>query len=225
MRKKILATILVAGLLAAQTLTAFANPSDQTGVTADTGHKISSTFDSNLDAEVLNSINTFNSSSTKSLKDLTGLSAADGLTALTNVFDCTENNCGETGSHTVTFNVPALTASMTNVTIFHYNGSAWEVIPTSVSGKSVTGTFSSLSPVVIGAKVAATPAQKPSSGSHRTYPDEDTNNGGGAATPAADATGAAVSPKTGVTSTWGVWAVAGLAFAGAACVVVRRKRA
>ena len=199
MRKKILATILVVGLLAAQTLTAFANPSDQTGVTADMGHKISSTFDSNLGAEVLNSINTFNSSSTKSLKDLTGLSAADGLTALTNVFDCTENSCGETGSHTVTFNVPALTASMTNVTIFHYNGSAWEVIPTSVSGKSVTGTFSSLSPVVIGAKVAATPA--------------------------ADATGAAVSPKTGVTSTWGVWAVAGLAFAGAACVVARRKRA
>ena len=101
----------------------------------------------------------------------------------------------------MTFTVPNLNANCTSVSVLHYVNGAWEVVKSqaNIGAKTVTAYFTSFSPVVIVAKVAATPA--------------------------ANATGAAVSPKTGVTSTWGVWAVAGLAFAGAACVVARRKRA
>lgn len=47
---------------------------------------------------------------------------------------------------TLTFQVKGVTAA-TKGTILHYNGSAWEVIDTTMGEGTMTGTFSSLSPV------------------------------------------------------------------------------
>ena len=223
MRKKILATILVAGLLAAQTLTAFAAGSKTTdGVSVSDGYVVSDA--PSYDGQEQN-LSTLVAGSGSAVEDL-----VKGKTALSKVFDVSAIT-GTAAPYTITFTKDTIKAGVSDVAVLHYNGSAsaWEDVTVAgsvdLTAHQVKGYFTSLSPVIIIGKVAATPAQKPSSGSHRTYPDEDTNNGGGAAAPAADATGAAVSPKTGVTSTWGVWAVAGLAFAVAACVVARRKRA
>ena len=46
----------------------------------------------------------------------------------------------------ITFNVKGVTASSKGV-ILHYNGSAWEKIPTTFGEGTMTGTFTSLSPV------------------------------------------------------------------------------
>ena len=197
MRKKILATILVAGLLAAQTLTAFAQGSDSTGTKTDEGYVI--TEDSVFSDDAEKDINVLVKDAPQAVKD-----AVKDTTALTDIFDLDklpDTQPNSNGEYVVTFTVPNLNANCTSVSVLHYVNGAWEVVKSqaNIGAKTVTAYFTSFSPVVIVAKLAATPA--------------------------ANATGAAVSPKTGVTSTWGVWAVAGLAFAGAACVVARRKRA
>ena len=47
---------------------------------------------------------------------------------------------------TITFTMKGVTAD-SKVQILHYNGTAWEKIPTTVGDGTVTGTFNSLSPV------------------------------------------------------------------------------
>lgn len=69
----------------------------------------------------------------------------------------------------ITFSVPGVTAG-SNVAVLHYNGSAWEVVPSSAGNGSVTGTFESLSPVAIVADTAeaGTGAASPKTGEPAT---------------------------------------------------------
>lgn len=69
----------------------------------------------------------------------------------------------------ITFSVPGVTAD-SNVAVLHYNGSAWEVVPSSAGNGSVTGTFESLSPVAIVADTAeaGTGAASPKTGEPAT---------------------------------------------------------
>lgn len=55
---------------------------------------------------------------------------------------------------TLTFQVPGVTAD-SNVAVLHYNGTAWEVVPSQAGDGTVTATFESLSPVAIVTDAAA----------------------------------------------------------------------
>lgn len=195
MKKKILATILVVGLLAAQTLTAFAAGSKITGaVSASEGYTVSDlpSYDGkeqNLEALVAGSGSTVEN-------------LAKDYKALSKVFDV-KAQANATAPYTITFTKDTIKAGVSDVRVLHYTGSVWEDVTVDgsadLNAHTVTGRFTSLSPVIIIAKVAATTT---------------------------DATGVATSPKTGVESTWGIWAVAGLVLAGAAVVTAKKgKRA
>lgn len=110
MRKKILATLMIVGLLAAQTLTVCAAGSAVTGVTVSSGYTVA------IDAK---------NGEEKNLTEMVKNSpeevkkAVEGKTALTPVMDVKAGTAEKdaNGKYVVTFNVQNLTSSVKNVTV------------------------------------------------------------------------------------------------------------
>ena len=104
---------------------------------------------------------------------------------------------------------------MKNVQIYHMKldkegiSLGWEKIPTKVNwdAKTVTGTFTSLSPVVIVAEKASS-----------------SNNNSDSSSSSSSSDGTATSPKTGVASDWVLWVGAAVVL-GAASVALKKKEA
>lgn len=134
----------------------------------------------------------------------------EGKSMVTQFFDLIPINGGvktEDGKYIATISVPSLTEAMTNVKILHFSTErlVWEIIdPTDVNytNKQITAEFQDLSPVAVIADV-----------------DESKAAG-------TDTTGTGVAPKTGVDSTWGVYAAGAVVLLGAAgaMFVIGRKR-
>ena len=135
----------------------------------------------------------------------------EGKSMVTQFFDLTPINDEaktEDGKYIVTISVPSLTEAMTNVKILHFSTErlVWEIIdPTEVNytNKQITAEFQDLSPVAVIADI-----------------DESKAAG-------SDAAGTGIAPKTGVDSTWGVYAAGAVVLLGAAgaMFVIGRKRA
>ena len=135
----------------------------------------------------------------------------EGKSMVTQFFDLIPINGGvqtEDGKYIATISVPSLTEAMTNVKILHFSTErlVWEIIePTDVNytNKQITAEFQDLSPVTVIADV-----------------DESKAAG-------TDTTGTGIAPKTGVDSTWGVYAAGAVVLLGAAGVAsaIGRKRA
>ena len=135
----------------------------------------------------------------------------EGKSMVTQFFDLIPINGGvktEDGKYISTISVPSLTEAMTNVKILHFSTErlVWEIIdPTDVNytNKQITAEFQDLSPVAVIADI-----------------DESKAAG-------TDTTGTGVAPKTGVDSTWGVYAAGAVVLLGAAgaMFVIGRKRA
>ncbi len=135
----------------------------------------------------------------------------EGKSMVTQFFDLVPINGGvqtEDGKYIATISVPSLTEAMTNVKLLHFSTErlVWEIIdPTDVNytNKQITAEFQDLSPVTVIADV-----------------DESAAAG-------TDTTGTGIAPKTGVESTWGVYAAGAVVLLGAAgaAFVIGRKRA
>ena len=135
----------------------------------------------------------------------------EGKSMVTQFFDLIPINGGvqtEDGKYIATISVPSLTEAMTNVKILHFSTErlVWEIIePTDVNytNKQITAEFQDLSPVAVIADI-----------------DESKAAG-------TDTTGTGIAPKTGVDSTWGVYAAGAVVLLGAAgaMFVIGRKRA
>ena len=135
----------------------------------------------------------------------------EGKSMVTQFFDLIPINGGvqtEDGKYIATISVPSLTEAMTNVKILHFSTErlVWEIIePNDVNytNKQITAEFQDLSPVAVIADI-----------------DESKAAG-------TDTTGTGVAPKTGVDSTWGVYAAGAVVLLGAAgaMIVIGRKRA
>ena len=135
----------------------------------------------------------------------------EGKSMVTQFFDLIPINGGvqtEDGKYIATISVPSLTEAMTNVKILHFSTErlVWEIIePNDVNytNKQITAEFQDLSPVAVIADI-----------------DESKAAG-------TDTTGTGVAPKTGVGSTWGVYAAGAVVLLGAAgaMFVIGRKRA
>lgn len=125
---------------------------------------------------------------------------------ITKFFDVEPINGGlksEDGKYIVTFHIPNLTEALQDVKVLHYSTerSVWEVInPENVdyAKKEITAKFEDLSPVAIIGK----------------------NTGAGSSTGFTEGT----SPKTGVSSDWGIYVGASILLLGAAVVVLGRNR-
>lgn len=135
----------------------------------------------------------------------------EGKSMVTQFFDLIPINGGvqtEDGKYIATISVPSLTEAMTNVKILHFSTErlVWEIIePNDVNytNKQITAEFQDLSPVAVIADI-----------------DESKAAG-------TDTTGTGIAPKTGVDSTWGVYAAGAVVLLGAAGVAfaIGRKRA
>ena len=127
----------------------------------------------------------------------------EGKSMVTQFFDLIPINGGvqtEDGKYIATISVPSLTEAMTNVKILHFSTErlVWEIIePNDVNytNKQITAEFQDLSPVAVIADV-----------------DESKAAG-------TDTTGTGVAPKTGVDSTWGVYAAGAVVLLGAAAAM------
>lgn len=67
------------------------------------------------------------------------------------IFDVTLANADQVFANGGNVKIPFTVAGIAGkqVMVLHYNGTAWEVVPSTVSGNVVTATFTSLSPVAI----------------------------------------------------------------------------
>lgn len=132
----------------------------------------------------------------------------EGKSLITKFFDLEPINGGirtEDGKYKVTLSVPALTEALTNVRLLHYSTerNLWEIVtPTDVNykNKQITAEFIDLSPVAVIADV-----------------DESRTEGN-------DTTGSGTSPKTGVSSDWGMYMGAAVLLFGTAIVVMRKTK-
>ncbi len=132
----------------------------------------------------------------------------EGKSLITKFFDLEPINGGirtEDGKYKVTLSVPALTETLTNVRLLHYSTerNLWEIVtPTDVNykNKQITAEFIDLSPVAVIADV-----------------DESRTEGN-------DTTGSGTSPKTGVSSDWGMYMGAAVLLLGTAVVVMRKTK-
>lgn len=135
----------------------------------------------------------------------------EGKNMVTQFFDLIPINGGvktDDGKYIATISVPSLTEAMTNVKLLHFSTERllWEIIePNDVNytNKQITAEFEDLSPVAVIADI-----------------DESKAAG-------TDTTGTGIAPKTGVGSTWGVYAAGAVVLLGVAgaAFVMGRKRA
>lgn len=142
--KKMTALVLAVVCAMALGMTAFAAGSPSAG---SVGSSAASATDKNGDAVEV----TFGSSSVAApsgadLQKLLGDAFVEGM-AVRNVMDVSVPD-GTAFPVTITFNVSGVTAD-SHVAVLHYNGSAWEVVPSKAGNGTVTATFTSLSPVAI----------------------------------------------------------------------------
>ncbi len=148
MKSRIMKTIgLVAAMVACVGMTVFAapSPSASTVVTGATA-KNAKVVMKEVPAKYANAV--------KEVKSEAGLKKAlgDDFSANMTVADVVEVSAESTngGSVTfpidITFNVKGVTTS-TKGQLLHWNGSEWEKIPTKMGNGTMTGTFTSLSPV------------------------------------------------------------------------------
>ena len=222
MKKRLLGTILAAALIVTQAVGVFAAGSRTTQVTlvGDTAGKYQVTDEveepfSYLQEpapEVLEKILAVNegTATLQSIADLAPDLAGEleGKSLITKFFDLIPINGGiltADGKYIVTLSVPELTEALTNVKLLHYSTerSLWEIVtPTDVNyqNKQITAEFIDLSPVAIIADV-----------------DESKAAGSDSAT-------AGTSPKTGVSSDWGLYMGAAVILMGGAVVAVGRGR-
>lgn len=131
------------------------------------------------------------------LQELLGDSFVEGM----EVLDAQEVTVpeGTVFPATLTFVVPGVTTS-TKVAVLHYNGSAWEVVPSTAGNGTIEATFESLSPVAF-------------------VVDKNTTSSASATT------GSATSPKTGESAVVMGFALVALLAAGGAWALTTKKRA
>lgn len=229
MKKRILGTLLAAALVVTQAVSVFAAGSKTTQATpsGDSAGKyemIEGTEENFKEVaekapEVVEKIKAINEG-TATLESITELIAeqspeqAEQLkeelkdkALVTKFFDVKPIDGGvktEDGKYIVTFQVPNLTEALQDVKVLHYSTerAVWEVInPDNVdyAKKEITAKFEDLSPVAIIGK----------------------NTGVGSS---ATDSSAGTSPKTGVSSDWGIYVGASVLLLGAAVVVLERNR-
>lgn len=167
MKKRILAGIMMAAMVVASVMSVSAAGSKTGEVAVSQDNKAGYTVEADadtfkdLDAEAQTAIKDLNDGK---ISDSIVADIADIKTTLSGkklvcpVFDLeavgTHPNC--TKGHTVKLNVPALkNCDPKSVVVLHYSETdgKWEVVESSVSGTTVTATFTNLSPVAIYAKV------------------------------------------------------------------------
>lgn len=132
----------------------------------------------------------------------------EGKSMATPFFDLTEINGGvkdADGNYVVTLSIPTLTEAMTNVKVLHYSTvrNVWEIItPSNVdyTNKSLTAAFQDLSPVAVIGDVDESKVN-----------DTDTNAVG-------------TSPKTGVASSWMMFAGVAVVLLAVGTVLVKGKK-
>lgn len=234
MKKKLLATVLMVGLLAAQTLSVSAAPSKTTEVASKTeGIVVSADGAANVsDASVKSAIEKFNDGSKKSLGDLLSAGASeqvkkdiDGKKALTSVIDVSATTATKDadGKYVVTLSVPALNDGLEHVKVLHYvEGKGWEILtPSNVNtgDKTITVKFASLSPVLVVADVKSGSSDNGSSSSGSSSSSSSSSDSS-----SSSSTGA-TSPKTGETADYMVWFAAAAVLGVAAVVAKKQKRA
>lgn len=164
-RKFVAATVAVL-TVCAMSVTAFAQGSVQSngvvsvadgiGIDAN-GNKVPVTMAS-IPAEYADAVNTIKT--TEGLKAVMGDAYVEGMEVV-DVADVTVPE-GTPMPVTITFTVPGVGVN-TKVAVLHYNGSAWEVVPSKAGEGTITATFTSLSPVAfVVDKNTATGEVKPS---------------------------------------------------------------
>lgn len=100
------------------------------------------------------------------IKDLVGNDYVDTMQVVA-LMDVSVS--GAEGPVTITFDYPGVNSN-TKVAVLHWNGSAWEYIPATVSNGKITATFSSLSPVAIIVDSATMTQPSAGTGSGATSP-------------------------------------------------------
>lgn len=132
-------------------LTAFASSSPVStgsssvkGAVDKNGNAVEVTLKGGVDSAIVNAIK-----SESALKAVLGDAYVEGMTVV-DVVDVDYEGNKEDFPITVTFNVPGVTSS-TKVALLHYTGGAWKADVTDVKAGNgtITGTFSSFSPVAI----------------------------------------------------------------------------
>ena len=159
MKSRILKTVgLIAAMVSCIGMTAFAAPSPAastvvTAVSSATdadGNAVNVSITSEIPAEYTQAVADIKTEA--KLKEVLGSDFNANMT----VADVKEVTAPEGAKFPlkITFAMKGVTAS-SKVQILHYNGSAWEKIDTTVADGTVTGTFSSLSPVTSATAVSA----------------------------------------------------------------------
>lgn len=147
MKSRIMKTIgLVAAMVACvgMTVCAAPSPSASTVVTgATTTAKDAKIIISEVPAEHASAVTEIKSEA--GLKKALGNDFSANMT-VADVVEATIEGPAPTGEFDITFNVKGVTAS-TKGQILHWNGQKWEKIPTKMGEGTMTGTFTSLSPV------------------------------------------------------------------------------
>lgn len=224
MKKRILGTLLAAALVVTQAISVFAAGSKTTQATPagdsvgkyETIEGTKENFKELAEKapEVAEKITAINegTATLESIVELVEKQAPEQAKQLkekvliTKFFDVEPINGGlksEDGKYIVTFHIPNLTETLQDVKVLHYSTerSVWEVInPENVdyAKKEITAKFEDLSPVAIIGK----------------------NTGASSSTGSTEGT----SPKTGVSSDWGIYVGASVLLLGAAVVVLGRNR-
>lgn len=236
MKRKIFVVLLAVTLMAAQTLTVFADSSEGLGGEGDPGISFVESTDglsmkdydssqlsglpSDKQEVVKKQIEEANAADLSPIIETLGKDAqklVNGATALTKVFDVT----GPVDGGTITFNVPSLVGGRAVYALHLTKDGTWEVIKAQVKGTEVTVKFKSLSPVILVSKPTTSGGKHKSSGSSSS----DSDSTVAAAATVSDEGGVATSPKTGVVSDWTLWMGAAVVLLGISATAFRRTRA
>ena len=237
MKKKVLGAVLVTLLVISQTLGVCAAGSKEAGITITTPGVVFETGDAAFEdvpadtkaaIDALNNGGSFNDFAKEvgAGKELSGYAAATRVADVVATADAQKES---DGLYHVSFSGVALKDGMTvkNVYGLQYVNGAWELVrPVSVDTKNntVTFAFKSLSPFVIATKDVQAGGKKHHSSSDSAEEETTTAAASAAATAQSDAaSAAAVSPKTGVESVWGLWMAAGLVLAGMAGMTAKKR--
>lgn len=234
MKKGIMGTLMAVGLMAVTAVASFAAGSVSTKVeTATPGIEVNQINSDTLRAEnvpeeTISVIEKANAGEltveglTEAIADEKVTSELKGQTLVTGFVDVTADGAktNADGSYTVTLNV-VLPAGAKDVKVLHYSTErqVWEVLTADafdVKAGTVTVTFKDLSPAAILAAVVNTTGTTTTNGTA-------TNSGSTTANGSAT-TASAVSPKTGVESTWMGFMAAAVVLLGVSALAFRKSK-